>query len=835
MRRRLPTILILGCFLALVAASYGRALFRGEQFAYRDTAHFYYPLYRRVQAEWEAGRWPLWEPEENGGMPLLGSPTAAVLYPGKVLYALFRYDWGARLYVVAHTALAFAGMLILLRSWGTSVTGSSLGALSYAFGGPILFQYCNIIFLVGAAWLPFGIRAVDRWLRLGRRSALIELAVVLAMQALGGDPETAYLTGLCAGGYAVGLAWRQGHPTAPPVPARRLALTLGAAVTAWVVATIELALRLPPLRPHLRPGYPALAFSWMCWAPLAIAALWGCAGLCLLARWRRRERSPLGVMLAGLAGSAALAGALAAAQLLPVMEFTLQSARAAEDGTHDIYPFSLEPIRLAEFVWPNVFGTHFAGNRSWLSAIPPKTSHANVWVPSLYLGGLTIVLALGAAGFRGGPPYRGWLTTIALVSLLASLGEYASPLWWARWSPDLAARLGPHDPHNVGAIRIDGQLRDGDGGIYWVLATLVPGFRQFRYPSKLLTFTALAVSALGGLGWDRLASGSSRRPARLATALLALTLSAGAVAEARRPRILQAFAAAADLGSPFGPIDPTGAFADLRCALVQGAAILLVVLVLALRRRRAGWADALAPALLTADLALANTHFVLTVPQRELDAKPEVVRLIEEAERKDPAPGPYRVHRMPIWTPITWVRDSSPDRVRQFVAWERDTIQPKYGLLWGVHYTQTLGVAELYDHSWFFGGFLRARTADGTDPPREPRPAGRRLPEARLRHVELPLLRDTGVPSRLARRGTRLCLLPGTHRANLPRSSQVLRPRRPETPEGMAGVSGLPAPSQHVGIPPRLGRPQRPLPAVDRRHEPRGTRRPDAGDPVPER
>ncbi|MBV8608083.1 MAG: hypothetical protein JO034_11580, partial [Singulisphaera sp.] len=660
MRRRLPTILILGCFLALVAASYGRALFRGEQFAYRDAAHFYYPLYQRVQAEWGAGRWPLWEPEENGGMPLLGNPTAAVLYPGKVLYALFRYDWGARLYVVAHTALAFAGMLMLLRSWGTSVTGSSLGALSYAFGGPILFQYCNIIFLVGAAWLPFGVRAVDRWLRFGRRSALIELAVVLAMQTLGGDPETAYLTGLCAGGYAVGLAWRRSHPTAPPVPAWRLALTLGAAVTVWVVATIELALHLPPLRPRLRPGYPALAFSWMSWAPPAIAAAWGCSGLCLLARWRRRGRSPLGVMLAGLAGSAALAGTLAAAQLLPVMEFTGQSARAAEDGTHDIYPFSLEPIRLAEFVWPNVFGTHFAGNRSWLSAIPPKTSHADVWVPSLYLGGLTIVLALGAAGFRGGPPCRGWLTAIALVSLLASLGEYASPLWWARWSPDLAARLGPHDPRDVGAIRIDGQLRDGDGGIYWVLATLVPGFRQFRFPSKLLTFTALAVSALGGLGWDRLASGSSRRPARLAAVLLALTLSAAAAAEAWRPRILQAFAASGDLGSPFGPLDPAGAFADLRFALVQGAAILLLVLVLAHRRLRTGWADTLAPALLTADLALANTHFVLTVPQRELDAKPEVVRLIEEAERKDPASGPYRVHRMPIWTPSSWVRESSP-------------------------------------------------------------------------------------------------------------------------------------------------------------------------------
>jgi hypothetical protein len=41
-----------------------------------------------VQQEWDAGRWPLWEPEENAGMPLLGNPTAAVLDPGKVVLAI---------------------------------------------------------------------------------------------------------------------------------------------------------------------------------------------------------------------------------------------------------------------------------------------------------------------------------------------------------------------------------------------------------------------------------------------------------------------------------------------------------------------------------------------------------------------------------------------------------------------------------------------------------------------------------------------------------------------------------------------------------------------------
>ena len=119
-------------------------------------------------------------------MPLLGNPTAAVLYPAKIIYAVLPYAWAVRIYVVAHSLLAFATMLILMRSWQVSWTGSGLSALAYTFGVPILFQYCNIIYLVGAAWLPLGFHAVDRWVRLGRRWGLLELSVVLTMQTLGG-------------------------------------------------------------------------------------------------------------------------------------------------------------------------------------------------------------------------------------------------------------------------------------------------------------------------------------------------------------------------------------------------------------------------------------------------------------------------------------------------------------------------------------------------------------------------------------------------------------------------------------------------------------------------
>src|SRR6516225_1802325 len=102
---------IAGALLSLVfmtLACFAPVLFRDEQFAYRDSANFYYPLYLRVQQEWQAGRLPLWMPEENGGMPLLGNPTAAVLYPAKLIYAALPYPWAARAYVIAHVALAFA-------------------------------------------------------------------------------------------------------------------------------------------------------------------------------------------------------------------------------------------------------------------------------------------------------------------------------------------------------------------------------------------------------------------------------------------------------------------------------------------------------------------------------------------------------------------------------------------------------------------------------------------------------------------------------------------------------------------------------------------------------
>ncbi len=694
MNRIYSSALILICFLALFLSCFAPALFSNRQFGYRDAAHYYYPLYERVEREWEAGRWPLWEPEENAGVPLLGNPTAAVMYPGKLIYAALPYPRAARLYIVAHTALAFCAMLALMRSLGTTWVGSALSALAYAFGAPVLFQNCNVIYLVGAAWLPLGVRAIDRWVRLGRRLAIVELAIVLAMQMLGGDPQAAYLTGLAGGAYALGLAWHRHRETTADLPGagrlgpRRAWALAGLAGTlalaAWFAGTVVMAEWLPKLREQ---GMPTPPLPWMLWAPTAISLAWALVAMGFLCYWRGRGwRYPLGAMWLGLATSAGLAIAVTAIQLFPVIEFTQQTSRAAGAGPHDIYPFSIEPYRLIEMAWPNVMGLQFKGNSYWANLLLLPGMRPKVWVPSLYLGGLTLALSLSVLSLWRGQPWRIWLSAMVLVSLVASLGQYTSPIWITRAASELASRptgggaaaknqvpphdvtdkgnlagepmsagrvtatatgsqgylrdLGPIDPIDATPIRLDGYLRDGDGSFYWWLTTLLPGFRQFRFPGKLFTFTALGLAALAGMGWDGLSSGRTRGMTALLSVLLALTLACIVAVFWYRNPIVNAFHAAGP-DSSFGPFHPHRAYDAIIRSLAHATIVFGVGLAaVRLAGKRPVVAGSLILLVMTADLAVANAQYVLTIPQRLFEGQPEVLKHIEAAERDRPASAP---------------------------------------------------------------------------------------------------------------------------------------------------------------------------------------------------
>jgi hypothetical protein len=669
------------CLVFLTLACFGPVLFRGRQFAYRDSSSFYYPLYLRVQQEWEAGRLPLWMPEENSGMPLLGDPTAAVLYPGKLVFATLPYPWAVRVYVIAHVILAFGAMRALLRHWSISPTGATIGALAYAFGAPVLFQYSNVVFLVGAAWMPLGLRSADRWVRLGDLRALGGLATVLALQTLGGDPEAAYLVVIAVLGYAIGLAYsRRSQP-------RSVSVLLLVAIALGVYAGL-------------------LVLTWISpssAAPAAAVAAWvGVAAWAVRGGLRRRRLTGLEGSLLGLGVACLLALMLCGAQLVPVIEFMARSNRAGNIGANGRYVFSLSPSRVIGAFWPNVTGT-VATAQEWPLALPAWFDETMQWVPSLYLGGLTLALAAAGAGFREGPPWRPWLTAIVVVGSLAALGEYTSPLFWARRVPALTAWLGPPDDRDMGD-RTDGAIQDGDGGIYWVFTAVFPAFRSFRYPAKLLVPACLGVAALAGLGWDGLSEGRRRRRA-VATGIAMAGLGAVALSAlvGCRTTATEVLARNAEkAASVFGPLDPAGVLRNAIGGLSQGAIVAAVAAgIAAIATRRPAAAGGIALAVMAADLAAADARLVVTAPQSVFDAEPRALRLIREAEKAHPAPGPFRVHRM-HWAPAAWMLRGSPDRAEEMLAWERDTLGGHHARPFGLGYVYAKGTTELADYSLFF-------------------------------------------------------------------------------------------------------------------------------------
>ena len=120
---------------------FGPLVFGNRSFAFRDAAHYYYPLYEWTCHEWAAGRAPLWNPQENSGYPVLADATSSVFYPGKLLFTLpLAYSLRYKLYIVLHVLLAGIAAYGLSRHWHASRSAAALAAISYALGGKVLFQ-----------------------------------------------------------------------------------------------------------------------------------------------------------------------------------------------------------------------------------------------------------------------------------------------------------------------------------------------------------------------------------------------------------------------------------------------------------------------------------------------------------------------------------------------------------------------------------------------------------------------------------------------------------------------------------------------------------------------
>ncbi len=410
-------------------------LISGHFFAFRDAGSYYFPLYEWIGQHWRSGQSvPLWNPHENGGLPLVSDPTAALWYPGKWIFAApLPYPVCFQIFLCSHVVLAWWGLYFVCRLWNRSQVASSIAAASYAFGGYVLFQVSNPPYLIGAAWLPWAIACGESSLRRGNRQGLVAAACCLSLMILGGDPQTAIHTMIALALY---LIWHA---------------------------------------------------SWVAWMRLATLVLTTCVLSSVVVlpsstwvdRTDRATESPRSVW-----------------DLLDGESDGGFSDLVAEPtaGTHDekTYRYSYTPGRWSEWLWPNISGDLFPKNGRW---IKQWSANRRTWVPSLYMGMLTIVAACSVWAVRGQDRRRRWMSRLLVISLIAACGKYG------------LVAIGEH-------FFGDSRLAGGVGGLYHGMVTLIPGYQFFRYPAKWLVFSSLAIACLSAWGVDGLLNRESGRPAR---------------------------------------------------------------------------------------------------------------------------------------------------------------------------------------------------------------------------------------------------------------------------------------------------------------------------------
>lgn len=350
--------------------------------------------------------------------------------------------------------------------------------------------------------------------------------------------------------------------------------------------------------------------------------------------------APRGPWLRAAAAAVATAVLLSALQWLPALEVARRSARAALPEEARTY-WSVHPVALPQLAWP-----------VRLAALPLQGPARDAlfegrepFLPSLYLGGVALALAVAALAAR----------------------ERHGALWGTLAGVALLVALGRHTP------------------VYTALTTLVPPLRMVRYPEKAMVLVALGTAFLAGRGFERVHGGPRRRTAALlgAVATSALGLAAACVFW---PDAVGALALAREPAGPTFRDTLAPVAGSLGAAAACGTAALL-----AARAAATPWAVCLLLAALATDLGLAHARLSPTAAPEFYRYRPAAAAAVDQRDlsrlhvyeyaflqgRSRQLLGrdtPYR---------IAWTGSSPPPREVVALA-RRHYFAPPVGAAWGL-------------------------------------------------------------------------------------------------------------------------------------------------------
>ncbi len=402
-----------------------------------DLAQFLYPTYTFASEWWRRGIVPLWNPYLFAGAPFVSDPQSGIFYPLNLLTFFLSAPLTFRdleYLSVLHFFIAGAGMYAFLR-WGKFAVRRSPFAMSNgelrisipaALAGALAFEFSDLFI---THFGNLNLIAVVAWLPL----------VLLFYRRAVTDRRASFAA---IAGILLALAFHAGH---------------------------------------------IQSFLFSVFA-LVLFALWYAMDE---GRMTNDERVLVFChsSLVYLALVAVVAVGLAAPALLPGIEFTQHTVRAAY-SYEQAAQYSLPPAQLIGLFVPGFFGR----------------GPQNAWGPwdrveVGYIGILPILLALLALVLRRDAPVR-FFGALALAGLALALGGYAILHGW--------------------------------------LYQLVPGFGQLRAPARFIVLMDFALATLAAFGFDALLRALPRASERVFKRIvraapfvfLLIALPAGALAYA---------------------------------------------------------------------------------------------------------------------------------------------------------------------------------------------------------------------------------------------------------------------------------------------------------------
>jgi hypothetical protein len=229
---------VIALLLALLAVAYADILVFGRGFYVSDLLVYHYPMKHVVREAVRSGEFPYWNRLYSGGAPLAANPAYELFYPPQWLVYVLPFHFGMQVHILLHFAIAAAGMLLLLRRFGLSLTAAAAGSIAFIFCGSYLSLSSKLPLLFAISWLPLALLLTMRFAEARTAARLLPLVAVLAMQFLLGEPTVVMQTWAVIGGWSVMRIAANSHRTAE---AKRIAATLGIAIgAALLLAAVQL-------------------------------------------------------------------------------------------------------------------------------------------------------------------------------------------------------------------------------------------------------------------------------------------------------------------------------------------------------------------------------------------------------------------------------------------------------------------------------------------------------------------------------------------------------------------------------------------------------------------